>query len=87
MVHLLAVGIVKSAYSPAGISLPPNVTASLNLILVTALLELQSEIGGASGFNAPGGDNRGDGKRYIVHADQKLTAFFELESACGAASH
>jgi len=54
---------------------------------LTALLELQSEIGGASGFNAPGGDNRGDGKRYIVHADQKLTAFFKLESACGAASH
>ena len=37
MVHSSAVGIVKSAYSPAGISLPPSVTAWLNLILVTAL--------------------------------------------------
>jgi hypothetical protein len=25
--------------------------------------------------------HRGDGKRYIVHADEKLTAFLELESA------
>ena len=31
MVHSLAVGIVKSAYSPAGISLPPNVTALAKL--------------------------------------------------------
>jgi hypothetical protein len=25
--------------------------------------------------------HRGDGKRFIVHADEKLTAFLELESA------
>jgi hypothetical protein len=25
--------------------------------------------------------HRGDGKRYIVHADEKLTAFLELELA------
>jgi hypothetical protein len=25
--------------------------------------------------------HRGDGKRFVVHADQKLTAFLELESA------
>jgi hypothetical protein len=25
--------------------------------------------------------HRGDGKRYVVHADEKLTAFLELESA------
>jgi hypothetical protein len=30
--------------------------------------------------------HRGDGKRYVVHADEKLTAFLELESVirtCG----
>jgi hypothetical protein len=30
--------------------------------------------------------HRGDGQRFVVHADQKLTAFLELESAvrvCG----
>jgi hypothetical protein len=30
--------------------------------------------------------HRGDGKRYVVHADEKLTVFLELESAmcaCG----
>jgi hypothetical protein len=28
--------------------------------------------------------HRGDGKRYVVRADEKLTAFLELESAiCG----
>jgi hypothetical protein len=30
--------------------------------------------------------HRGDGKRFIVHADEKLTAFVKLEStirACG----
>ena len=30
--------------------------------------------------------HRDDGKRYVVHADEKLTAFVELESAvcaCG----
>jgi hypothetical protein len=26
-------------------------------------------------------EHRGDGKRFIVHADEKLTAFIELESA------
>jgi hypothetical protein len=26
--------------------------------------------------------HRDDGKRYVVHADEKLTAFLELESAC-----
>jgi hypothetical protein len=25
--------------------------------------------------------HRGDGKRFIVHADEKLTAFMELEAA------
>jgi len=25
--------------------------------------------------------HRGDGKRFVVHADEKLTAFIELESA------
>jgi hypothetical protein len=25
--------------------------------------------------------HRGDGKRFVVHADEKLTAFMELESA------
>jgi hypothetical protein len=29
--------------------------------------------------------HRGDGKRFIVHADEKLTAFLELESAIRAA--
>jgi hypothetical protein len=28
--------------------------------------------------------HRDDGKRYVVHADEKLTAFLELESAIGA---
>jgi len=27
--------------------------------------------------------HRGDGKRFVVHADEKLTAFLELESASG----
>jgi hypothetical protein len=26
------------------------------------------------------GGHRGDGKRYVVHAEEKLTAFLELES-------
>jgi hypothetical protein len=26
--------------------------------------------------------HRGDGKRFVVRADEKLTAFAELESAC-----
>jgi hypothetical protein len=26
--------------------------------------------------------HRDDGKRFIVHADEKLTAFVELEAAC-----
>jgi hypothetical protein len=30
--------------------------------------------------------HRGDGKRFVVHADEKLIAFFELESAIGAVS-
>jgi hypothetical protein len=25
--------------------------------------------------------HRGDGKRFVVHSDEKLTAFLELESA------
>jgi hypothetical protein len=29
--------------------------------------------------------HRGDGKRFVVHADEKLTAFVELESAIRAA--
>jgi len=29
--------------------------------------------------------HRDDGKRYVVHADEKLTAFLELESAIRAA--
>jgi hypothetical protein len=28
--------------------------------------------------------HRGDGRRFIVRADEKLTAFLELESAIGA---
>jgi hypothetical protein len=27
--------------------------------------------------------HRGDGKRYVAHADEKLTAFVELEAAIG----
>jgi hypothetical protein len=27
--------------------------------------------------------HRGDGKRFIVHADEKLTAFLELEKVTG----
>ena len=33
-----------------------------------------------------GDANRSDGKRFIVHADEKLTAFLELESAIHAAA-
>jgi len=92
---------------------------------LTALLELQSEIGGASGFIGPRrrrwirglkwrqtiADNlskagwswgcvsaidsnvrtiwiadahRGDGKRFVVRADELLTALMELESAIRA---
>ena len=29
--------------------------------------------------------HRGDGKRFVVHADEKLTAFFELEAAIRSA--
>jgi hypothetical protein len=29
--------------------------------------------------------HRGDGRRFVVHADEKLTAFMELESAIRAA--
>jgi hypothetical protein len=28
--------------------------------------------------------HRGDGKRFVVHADEKLTAFLELEAAIRA---
>jgi hypothetical protein len=28
--------------------------------------------------------HRGDGKRFVVRADEKLTAFLELESATGS---
>jgi hypothetical protein len=30
--------------------------------------------------------HRGDGKRFVVRADEKLTAFVELEAAIGARS-
>ena len=30
--------------------------------------------------------HRGDGKRFVVHADEKLTAFLELEAAIQAGS-
>ncbi len=30
------------------------------------------------------GAHRGDGKRFVVRADEKLTAFVELESAISA---
>ena len=30
--------------------------------------------------------HRDDGNRFVVHADEKLTAFLELESAIGAVS-
>src|SRR5438876_9248986 len=29
--------------------------------------------------------HRGDGKRFVVHADERLTAFLELEAATGVA--
>ena len=32
------------------------------------------------------GTHRGDGKRFVVHADEILTAFLELEAAIGVAS-
>ena len=32
-------------------------------------------------------DAHRDGKRFVVHADEKLTAFLELESAIRGASH
>jgi hypothetical protein len=32
------------------------------------------------------GAHRGDGKRYVVHTDEKLTAFLEWESAIRAAT-
>jgi hypothetical protein len=32
------------------------------------------------------GAHRGDGKRFVVHADEKLTQFVELESAIRAAA-
>jgi hypothetical protein len=31
--------------------------------------------------------HRGDGKRFVVHADKRLTAFVELEAATRAASY
>jgi hypothetical protein len=31
--------------------------------------------------------HRGGGKRFVVHADEKLTVFFELESAVRAAAN
>jgi len=31
-------------------------------------------------------EHRGDGKRYVVRADEKLTRFLELESAIGRQS-
>ena len=31
--------------------------------------------------------HRGDGKRFVVHADEKLTALVELESAVRAAAN
>ena len=31
--------------------------------------------------------HRDDGTRFVVHADEKLTAFFELESAVRAAAN
>jgi hypothetical protein len=35
-------------------------------------------------FNCPADHNRDDGKRFVVRADQKVTAFLELESAIRA---
>jgi hypothetical protein len=46
----------------------------------------------AGAKNRPNGiadAHRGDGQRFVVHADEKLTAFVELESAirsCGELS-
>jgi hypothetical protein len=40
----------------------------------------------ASGTTVAVDAHRGDGKRYIVRADQMLTAFLELESACSKAT-
>jgi hypothetical protein len=31
--------------------------------------------------------HRGDGKRFVVHADEMLTAFVELEAATPAVTH
>jgi hypothetical protein len=31
--------------------------------------------------------HRGDGKRFVVHSDEKLTAFMELEAAIRPARH
>jgi hypothetical protein len=33
------------------------------------------------------GAHRGDGRRFVVQADEKLTAFLELESSIRAARH
>jgi len=50
-------------------------------------------VGAASQRSIPTGEpslfvdaHRGDGKRFIVRADEKLTAFFELEAAIRASN-
>jgi hypothetical protein len=49
-------------------------------------------LGWASAVDSRGGTiwiadaHRGDGKRFVVRADEKLTAFMELESAIQATS-
>jgi hypothetical protein len=35
------------------------------------------------GYKALAGAHRGDGKRYVVRADEKLTAFLELKQRLG----
>jgi hypothetical protein len=40
------------------------------------VIEIRPHRWGWKAFEAPG-----DGKRFVVHADEKLTAFLELESA------
>jgi hypothetical protein len=58
---------------------------------LTTLQERQAFGGCVSAMDANGRTiriadaHRGDGKRFIVHADEKLTAFMELETAIRAA--
>ena len=56
-------------------------------IIADNLSERRLELGCVSTIDSNGRTiwiadaHRGDGKRFVVHADEKLTAFLELESA------